>query len=727
MGQVQQSPDSDNELSHPLRPASDQLTLFQMGIKLKNKEDDIHKSVEETSAHLPVKSNILRRFKPIKESKLEKAIKARKEKQLSIDKYIIHPNEARSMDIKNKYEYTENKHSFISYKNPFRKPANKPNKIKSVSPKNVPSNDNALTGNLNREIPYEPAILSENLPLHNLPRNEKINCFSQQAEPENAKQNPCNLQDQNYMVHLLTQTENPGNPTTATNENNWNQLDNTANFTQGIESKILQNIQNDQNKQIIIENIREIENNESQKDNKLNSIQSLNLFPEKTMADELKEDIRIQKRKESFLNPTDSRKPNENICLKSIERIKQMRIKSLTDSNIIQEIFNNAENPKNKHYTEKMIIDTDNKQQESINTKIMNSNQDVNAKDCKDDFLKEIKDKNIMNNANAKKKGNYLFENCAKFEKNNTQTKRQLISNQNGFKYYTAKYYKNPRHTDEFYAKYQEKFAITLIANDLNLEKLNRLLYKLNHNPTYNIIDYKNGLNKIVLFCKNKYVFNIVKRISKKWINYIIKPSYHQNIIDKDRPSLKNIISQKKLLDIENTTQLQLPAKTTLNPENYKIIDCKGDGNCLFRAVSVHIYRTQEKHYIIRKLVTNYIQTHKYSFAEFIDENFEEYISKLSQNRSWAGDVELEAISELYAKKIEIYKKESNSDNIYLNTSFHESITGVGEPLRLLFSYGHYDSIILKNPKTREDASRNKKCNMYHKKGYHRRKNPFRL
>jgi len=162
-----------------------------------------------------------------------------------------------------------------------------------------------------------------------------------------------------------------------------------------------------------------------------------------------------------------------------------------------------------------------------------------------------------------------------------------------------------------------------------------------------------------------------------------------------------------------------------LDNDSFKIIKCKGDGNCMFRATAVHIFKSQSKHYLIRRVVASYIKEHKDSFIDFIDENFEEYIMRLQHNRAWAGDVELQAISEIYAKKIEVYMKDEKTKQIYFSKSFHESISGVGEPLRLLYTNGHYDSIIMQNSSSKSNCINKKYHYEYYRKGKYKRKIPL--
>jgi OTU domain-containing protein 5 len=85
----------------------------------------------------------------------------------------------------------------------------------------------------------------------------------------------------------------------------------------------------------------------------------------------------------------------------------------------------------------------------------------------------------------------------------------------------------------------------------------------------------------------------------------------------------------------------------------------EGDGNCLFRAISDQIYNGDQSHYdMIRQSCMDYIQSEKEFFVQFIiggEENFLQYVDRKRQDAVWGDDIELQAMSEIYDRPIEIY------------------------------------------------------------------------
>lgn len=90
-----------------------------------------------------------------------------------------------------------------------------------------------------------------------------------------------------------------------------------------------------------------------------------------------------------------------------------------------------------------------------------------------------------------------------------------------------------------------------------------------------------------------------------------------------------------------------------------KIIDIEGDGNCLFRAISDQIYEGDQSHHqLIRQACLDYIQNEKDFFVQFIiggDDAFDEYVERKRMDGVWGDDIELQAMSEIYNRPIEIY------------------------------------------------------------------------
>lgn len=146
--------------------------------------------------------------------------------------------------------------------------------------------------------------------------------------------------------------------------------------------------------------------------------------------------------------------------------------------------------------------------------------------------------------------------------------------------------------------------------------------------------------------------------------------------------------------DVEETN-----FKKSLFEKKLKIKVVRGDGNCLFRAISDQVYGTDKHYNILRRYCMDYLVINKRYFEPYIDEEFDEYIKDKRRDTVWGDDVEIEVLSEIYNRPVEIYRgsnnplktfHEYNSVNNETN-DYNFSLT----PIRLSYHRkNHYNSIV---------------------------------
>lgn len=91
-----------------------------------------------------------------------------------------------------------------------------------------------------------------------------------------------------------------------------------------------------------------------------------------------------------------------------------------------------------------------------------------------------------------------------------------------------------------------------------------------------------------------------------------------------------------------------------------------GDGACMFRSIAEQIYGDQEMHGQIRRLCMDYMSNNRDHFKEFITENFENYIQRKREENVHGNHVELQAISEMFARPVEVYQYSDEPINVLL-------------------------------------------------------------
>ncbi|KAI3658846.1 hypothetical protein MP638_006561 [Amoeboaphelidium occidentale] len=150
--------------------------------------------------------------------------------------------------------------------------------------------------------------------------------------------------------------------------------------------------------------------------------------------------------------------------------------------------------------------------------------------------------------------------------------------------------------------------------------------------------------------------------------------------------------------------------------EGLALKEIPADGNCFYNAIvdqlrleanNSDIQNNTYKHY--RKIVSDYLKDHPDDFMPFLsgangdtmsEAEFNEYCKKIAETGEWAGNVEIQALSQALKRKIIIYQ--AGTKPLVIGEE-HE-----GKPLRLSYhrhQYGlgeHYNS--LKVVKTKDES-----------------------
>lgn len=135
----------------------------------------------------------------------------------------------------------------------------------------------------------------------------------------------------------------------------------------------------------------------------------------------------------------------------------------------------------------------------------------------------------------------------------------------------------------------------------------------------------------------------------------------------------------------------------TQHKPSLDIVPMDGDGNCLFRAISLQVYGDSTMHMDVRRDCLDYIERDAEHFRDFViydgHEEFTEYVARKRKNGVHGNHAEIQAMSELYNRTIEVYVPDHGIEPINI---FHSEYKGVGDaPIRLCYMDGnHYDAVI---------------------------------
>ncbi|XP_061390509.1 OTU domain-containing protein 5-A [Musca vetustissima] len=123
----------------------------------------------------------------------------------------------------------------------------------------------------------------------------------------------------------------------------------------------------------------------------------------------------------------------------------------------------------------------------------------------------------------------------------------------------------------------------------------------------------------------------------------------------------------------------------------YILKQVEEDGACLFRAISLQIYGDEEMHDVIRQHTMDYIYKNREYFSHFVTEDINNYIKRKRRKESHGNHIEIQAMSEIYSRPVEVYCYKPTPINIFNS----EQLNNGYAPLRLSYQRGsHYNAIL---------------------------------
>lgn len=175
------------------------------------------------------------------------------------------------------------------------------------------------------------------------------------------------------------------------------------------------------------------------------------------------------------------------------------------------------------------------------------------------------------------------------------------------------------------------------------------------------------------------------------------------NLSEEEKRKLKNARIRLNYISRFHATRADEEYfRQLMNNIGLVIVDMGDDGNCLFRSISHQIYGTQDHHALIRAKIVEYLETEIEYYADFVEggrNRYQGHCERMKINGVCGDNLEIQAISEIYNKPIEIYAYSNEPLKIYSNDITNPSNNPNRSPIRLSYHFnGHYNSII--DPKT---------------------------
>jgi len=161
-----------------------------------------------------------------------------------------------------------------------------------------------------------------------------------------------------------------------------------------------------------------------------------------------------------------------------------------------------------------------------------------------------------------------------------------------------------------------------------------------------------------------------------------------QYVVEFSPASKKKITSSEYFAKKEKDFENQLR-----DVKGFIIKEMKSDGACMFRAVADQVYGDQEMHKIVRENCMDYMVKNEEFFSKFVTEDFNEYIQRKRNDRTYGDHVEIQALSEIYNRPIEVYQYSLEPINTFI--CYYNNNTEQNPPVRLSYHGNiHYNSIV---------------------------------
>lgn len=123
----------------------------------------------------------------------------------------------------------------------------------------------------------------------------------------------------------------------------------------------------------------------------------------------------------------------------------------------------------------------------------------------------------------------------------------------------------------------------------------------------------------------------------------------------------------------------------------YELRPVEEDGACLFRSISLQIYGDEEMHDVVRQHTMDYIYENREYFSHFVTEDINSYIKRKRRKDSHGNHIEIQAMSEIYNRPVEVYSYKPTPINIFNSEQLNKGYA----PLRLSYQRGsHYNAIL---------------------------------
>jgi OTU domain-containing protein 5 len=127
-----------------------------------------------------------------------------------------------------------------------------------------------------------------------------------------------------------------------------------------------------------------------------------------------------------------------------------------------------------------------------------------------------------------------------------------------------------------------------------------------------------------------------------------------------------------------------------MRKKGFEIRKTRPDGACFFRAVAAQLFGDEDMHEEVRRHVCDYMVKNGEHFGQYVTEDFARYVQRKRRPDCHANYLELQAVSELFNRPIEVYQYDITPINV-----FHGQYQTENDPIRVSYHRKrHYNAVI---------------------------------
>ena len=145
--------------------------------------------------------------------------------------------------------------------------------------------------------------------------------------------------------------------------------------------------------------------------------------------------------------------------------------------------------------------------------------------------------------------------------------------------------------------------------------------------------------------------------------------------------------TKEVLNDISNVNQPQQQhMKDLCAMYNCEEAPTQGDGNCQFRALSLGLYESEDRHAEVRANIVQHLRENSERYFQFVEngEVFADYVNRISQDGQWGDEVTLRAFEQCSGRGVRVLS--DNEQNPVINPTFEG-------PLEDTITITHYGEV----------------------------------